>query len=881
MTPAEETTGEDVAGEDVKGEDTTATGEDVDGAETAGEDGEVGDVSDEEIIDSLNSGIVIDAVSKNAYKTAANANPISPSVFCADPTAVEYEGRLYVYATNDHEQSEEDTTNDYDHIDSLVVFSTEDMVNWVYHGRIEVGELCPWCNTSWAPSVISRVEDDGLTHFYLYFSNNGAGVGVITSTDPVTGWTDPLGAPLVYQNMPGLKNCPAPFDPGVCIDDNGVGWLTFGGGSSCTEVHSNIPKIVKLGDDLLSFDSDFVSIDAPYFFEASEINYIDGVYYYTYCNDWQNRNATWDYEGAKRPDRCSMGYLTSTDPLNADSWVYRGDYFYNSGQNATGESGLRWGNNHTHFCEYKGTNYILHHTLLLEELQRGSAGFRSLMVDYLPMNPETQEIPKTAATRKGVAQVEAVNAYEENDGALMFTSADVFYEKVANPAAKSMAAGAWTMVKGVDFEYGAENFIANVKGTGRIEVRLDDVDNEAVSYIEFDNADFKKVRSTEFKAFDGRLHNVFFVFSGEGIEFDSFTFTKGEETARAEEDLSVTDVNASLLTFNGQVENPSSAMKANLEYTKSGEYSVQSSVFDENSEMINLGFINEDKKANYTVTVKSLTLETADGDVEIPVNKTLDPKTSNNGLANGWGSNKIGSLIYGSDEKGLFAEKSTISWANFRIALKIDGKEVKYTSVTYNIDLEVSDMPVETEEPEDTKAPSETKKPAATENPAETVAPSDSNAAENSANPGDASTPSNNVSPNVSSDGNAAAGASTSSSVTGKPATAAGVAPGTTQTGQVTKPSKVKLNKAKSTKKKCLNVTWTKLEKVDGYQIFISTDKKFKKGKKIFKVKNVNKKLIKKLKSKKVYFVKVRGFIKDGESTIYGAFSKVKKARVK
>ena len=52
------------------------------------------------IIDSLNNGIIIDEVSGNVYKNERNANPISPSIFCADPTAVEYDGRLYVYGTN-------------------------------------------------------------------------------------------------------------------------------------------------------------------------------------------------------------------------------------------------------------------------------------------------------------------------------------------------------------------------------------------------------------------------------------------------------------------------------------------------------------------------------------------------------------------------------------------------------------------------------------------------------------------------------------------------------------------------------------------------------------------------------------------------------------
>ena len=88
-----------------------------------------------------------------------------------------------------------------------------------------------------------------------------------------------------------------------------------------------------------------------------------------------------------------MAYLTTKTPLDAESWEYRGAYFYNSGQNADGNSGMRWGNNHTHFMEYQGTNYIIHHTMLLEELMGGSAGFRSMMVDYLPMDSATGEIP--------------------------------------------------------------------------------------------------------------------------------------------------------------------------------------------------------------------------------------------------------------------------------------------------------------------------------------------------------------------------------------------------------------------------------------------------------------------------------------------------------
>lgn len=35
---------------------------------------------------------------------------------------------------------------------------------------------------------------------------------------------------LVSQFTQGLGHCRAPFDPGAVIDDEGTGWLSFGGG---------------------------------------------------------------------------------------------------------------------------------------------------------------------------------------------------------------------------------------------------------------------------------------------------------------------------------------------------------------------------------------------------------------------------------------------------------------------------------------------------------------------------------------------------------------------------------------------------------------------------------------------------------------------------
>lgn len=90
-------------------------------------------------------------ISMNNYKNTKYNNPISSEFFCADPTAVEYEGRLYVIGTNDHEQFEvigPDKDNSYEQIKSMVILSTDDMVNWIYHGEINIGEIAPWIMNS-------------------------------------------------------------------------------------------------------------------------------------------------------------------------------------------------------------------------------------------------------------------------------------------------------------------------------------------------------------------------------------------------------------------------------------------------------------------------------------------------------------------------------------------------------------------------------------------------------------------------------------------------------------------------------------------------------------------------------------------------------------
>lgn len=94
-------------------------------------------------------------------------------------------------------------------------------------------------------------------------------------------------------------------------------------------------------------------------------------------------------------------------------------------------------------------------------------------------------------------------------------------------------------------------------------------------------------------------------------------------------------------------------------------------------------------------------------------------------------------------------------------------------------------------------------------------------------------------------------------------------------------PGKAKIIKIKAGKKK-IKLTWKKIKSATGYQVWMSK-KKSSEYKKIVTIKKAN--VItytrKKLKSKKNMYFRVRAYRKVGKVIYYGAYSSVKKAKVK
>lgn len=445
--------------------------------------------------------------------TKNDGNPLLDFHFTADPTAIEHEGRLYVYATNDHQQYQavgRDGRNTYEHINSLVMMSTDDMVNWTYHGLIDTKGLAPWIVASWAPSIVKRKEADGKTHFYLYFSNSGVGTGVLTSTSPVGPWTSPLNTSLVDAQTPGMGDCTVPFDPGAVIDSDGQGWLAVGAGKA---------RIMKLGNDMISIEGSPAKIEAPHHFEANELNYINGSYVYTYNIDWKDCND-WPLP-TEKPSICCMTYMTSKTPLVTESWQYQHNYLKNPG-----DYGYDYSNNHTHLHQYMGKWYLFYHTMTLQHCFNSDGGFRNVCVDEIEVDTTTLNIAMGKQSLKGVDQIRPFNPMLWQQIETTFATQDIAFEpsdKIGNMLARPTKDNGYIKVRGTLFNKAPRKFEVKALGKGSIEVRLNTPNGKLIASANIDSKQPSVISANVIDTPTGS-NDIVFVINGSSLLIDQWRF---------------------------------------------------------------------------------------------------------------------------------------------------------------------------------------------------------------------------------------------------------------------------------------------------------------------------------------------------------------------
>ena len=412
---------------------------------------------------------------------------------------MEYNGRVYVYGTNDgYLQNNKPAKNEYGRINTINVMSSADLVNWSDHGTISVagnGGAAKWAANSWAPTAGHKAIN-GKEKFFVYFANNASGIGVLVADSPTGPFTDPIGKALISRQTPNC-NVEWLFDPAVLVDKDGTGYLYFGGGvPNGKQADPQTIRAVKLGNDMTSLSGNAVNINAPWCFEDSGINRIGNTYLYSYCTNWNNG----PYGNAK------IAFMTSSNPLGPFTYV-------GTCLNNPGDFFQTVGNNHHTVIEFKGQHYIFYHAEWLNKAAYGEMlGYRTTHVDVMPVNGE--KFGNAKGTLSGVQQVGDFDPYVENR---FHTSAwqGGIEVKGLGDTVTVFNRGDWIGVSGVNFSKGAKSITINggSQSGATLRISLDSPTGEVIGYVSVPAGENKE-STAEVKGPNG-VKNIFFVASGD------------------------------------------------------------------------------------------------------------------------------------------------------------------------------------------------------------------------------------------------------------------------------------------------------------------------------------------------------------------------------
>lgn len=467
-----------------------------------------------------------------SYKKFTDTNPIMTQRFGADPYGMVYGDRVYFYMTADafeYDGAGEIKENSYGKIQSINVVSTDDMMNFTDHGSIAVaGEkgAAKWAHNSWAPAAAWK-EVDGKVKFFLYFADNGGGIGVLESDSPVGPFTDPVGKALISRQTPNCADVLWLFDPAVLVDDDGRAYLYFGGGVPEGKVADpGTARVVELGEDMISIKGEPEVIDVPYLFEDSGIHKAGNKYYYTYCTNWQVDEAGTLKYGIHNAEIVS---LESDSPMGP--FVFKERILENPGTFC----GL-YGNNHHCVFSFQDRWYITYHSRVLEKAMGVEHGYRCTNIDEFTMG-EDGTIGVIRQTASGREQLKNVDPYRENNAANMAMNAGLDTAPLEDGEPGTMIltgidSGDYMKVQGVDFgENGPESLECLLRAEAgadlsscAVRVSVDMPWGDVIAWLNPEAGEgFTACRASLEKKITG-VHDLYFVFGGSGYEMKSWRF---------------------------------------------------------------------------------------------------------------------------------------------------------------------------------------------------------------------------------------------------------------------------------------------------------------------------------------------------------------------
>lgn len=449
-----------------------------------------------------------------SYKADDENNPLYTQRFGADPGVMEYNGRVYVYMTNDIFEYDENgnlVDNSYGKINQINCISSDDMVNWTDHGIIQVAGstgAAKWANNSWAPCAAHKTIG-GKEKFFLYFCNGGNGVSVLTADSPTGPWTDPLGSGLITRSTPNCGNVTWLFDPAVFVDDDGTGYLAFGGGvPEGKQADPGTARIVQLGDDMISIVGTPQTLNPPYLFEDSGLNKIGDKYYYTYCSNWNTSgNSLGLTSGA-------IEYMVADNPMGP--YTYGGELFKNQGVFFG-----YYGNNHHSIVELNDQLYLFYHSRPVAGGMGIDYNYRSPQVDKITMSGT--KMNAVTGTMTAIPQLKTVNPYDKVQAETMSNQAGINVSGLGDTVINEVDKGDWIKVSGVNFSSGCKSLTVRASSASGAAIKIctGGASGTAIGYVEVPAGGMQEI-TVPVENLSG-TKDLYFVFSGQ-LEFDWWTF---------------------------------------------------------------------------------------------------------------------------------------------------------------------------------------------------------------------------------------------------------------------------------------------------------------------------------------------------------------------
>jgi beta-xylosidase len=288
-------------------------------------------------------------------------NPVITNKYTADPAAMVYKDKVYLYTGHDVAPKEK---NFYE-MNEWLVFSSADMVTWTEHPvPLKVSDFTWAKSDAWASQVIER---NGKFYWYVAIEHKtirGKAIGVAVSDNPLGPFKDARGSAIITNDM--TKATPIGWDdidPSVIIDDDGQAYLFWG---------NTVCYYAKLKENMIELDGPIQTISLPKFTEALWIHKRKGWYYLSYATEFPEKTA----------------YAMSKN-INGP-WEYKGILNELAGNCNT---------NHQSIIDFKGISYFIYHTGAIPT--DGGSFRRSVCIDYLYYNKDGS-MKRVVMTSEGV-----------------------------------------------------------------------------------------------------------------------------------------------------------------------------------------------------------------------------------------------------------------------------------------------------------------------------------------------------------------------------------------------------------------------------------------------------------------------------------------------